>query len=133
MSKILARSPYWINATATDLIYATLELWVYTGTQVNSRDTDNPNFIINATVTDVPNKVYWDISDLVKDFIDVQRYDTYLDVVWVDYRITTINESGATTGSIQTGDYAVYGYSYYADSYCRACCISFYSNKSYTE
>ena len=117
MSKILARSPYWINATATDLIYATLELWVYTGTQVNSRDTDNPNFIINATVTDVPNKVYWDISDLVKDFIDANRYDTYLDVVWVDYRITTIDESGATTGSIQTGDYAVYGYSYYEEGY----------------
>ena len=32
MSKILARSPYWINATATDLVSASIELWVYEGT-----------------------------------------------------------------------------------------------------
>ena len=118
MSKILARSPYWINATATDLIYATLELWVYKGEVVVDRPS-TPNFIINATVTDTPNNVYWDISDLVKDFIDTKYVGTSSDngAVWVDYRITTIDASGATTGSIQTGDYSVYGYSYYPEGY----------------
>ena len=118
MSKILARSPYWINATATDLINASIELWIYTGARVGDRPSA-PSYTINSTVTDTPNNVYWDISDLVKDFIDI-KYDALLDSgssVWVDYRITTTTETGVTTGSIQTGHYAVYGYSYYEEGY----------------
>ena len=118
MSKILARSPYWINATATDLINASIELWIYTGARVGDRPS-TPSYTINSTVTDTPNNVYWDISDLVKDFIDI-KHDALLDSgssVWVDYRITTTTETGVTTGSIQTGHYAVYGYSYYEEGY----------------
>ena len=118
MSKILARSPYWINATATDLINASIELWIYTGARVGDRPS-TPSYTINSTVTDTPNNVYWDISDLVKDFIDT-KYDALFDSgssVWVDYRITTTTETGVTTGSIQTGHYAVYGYSYYEEGY----------------
>jgi len=116
MSKILARSPYWINATATDLINASIELWVYTGNRETARP-DTPNYTITSTVTDTPNKVYWDISDLVKDFIVADKFDTSLDVVWVDYRITTVAETATVVGDIQTGDYAVYGYSYYGEGY----------------
>lgn len=118
MSKILARSPYWINATATDLINASIELWIYTGARVGDRPS-TPSYTINSTVTDTPNNVYWDISDLAKDFIDT-KYGAELDngsAVWVDYRITTTTETGVTTGSIQTGHYAVYGYSYYEEGY----------------
>jgi len=116
MSKILARSPYWINATATDLINASIQLWVYTGNRETSRP-NTPNYTITSTVTDTPNKVYWDISDLVKDFIVADKFDTSLDVVWVDYRITTVSETATFQGTIQTGDYAVYGYSYYEEGY----------------
>ena len=118
MSKILARSPYWINATATDLINASIELWIYTGARVGDRPS-TPSYTINSTVTDTPNNVYWDISDLAKDFIDT-KYGAELDngsAVWVDYRITTTTETGVTTGSIQSGHYAVYGYSYYEEGY----------------
>ena len=97
MSKILARSPYWINATATDLINASIELWVYTGNRETARP-DTPNYTITSTVTDTPNKVYWDISDLVKDFIVADKFDTSLDVVWVDYRITTVAETATVVG-----------------------------------
>jgi len=116
MSKILARSPYWINATATGLINASIELWVYTGTRETSRPSE-PNYTITSTVTDTPNKVYWDVSDLVKDFIDVQQFYSYTAAVWVDYRITTVTDTGTTVGDIQSGDYAVYGYSYYEEGY----------------
>ena len=75
MSKILARSPYWINATATDLINASIELWVYSGVTVLDRP-NTPSYTITSTVTDTPNTVYWDISDLVKDFIDTKYYIT---------------------------------------------------------
>ena len=92
MSKILARSPYWINATATGLINASIELWVYTGTRETSRPSE-PNYTITSTVTDTPNKVYWDVSDLVKDFIDVQQFYSYTAAVWVDYRITTVTDT----------------------------------------
>jgi len=117
MSKILARSPYWINATATDLINASIELWVYSGVTVASRPS-TPSYTITSTVTDTPNNVYWDISDLVKDFIDTKYYHNIDEaVVWVDYRITTVTNTGVTVGSIQTGNYAVYGYSYYEEGY----------------
>ena len=117
MSKILARSPYWINATATDLINASIELWVYSGVTVLDRP-NTPSYTITSTVTDTPNTVYWDISDLVKDFIDTKYYITEdKAAVWVDYRITTIAETATVVGDIQTGDYAVYGYSYYGEGY----------------
>ena len=118
MSKILARSPYWINATATDLVSASIELWVYEGTAITSRPAE-VSYTINSTVTDIPNTVYWDISDLVKDFIDTRYTGSSSDngVVWVDYRITTATTSAVSQGSIQTGDYAVYGYSYYEEGY----------------
>lgn len=117
MSKILARSPYWINATATDLINASIELWIYDGETVDSRPSE-PSYTITSTVTDTPNNVYWDISDLVKDFIDTKYYHNIDEAaVWVDYRITTVTNTGVTVGSIQTGNYAVYGYSYYEEGY----------------
>ena len=117
MSKILARSPYWINATATGLINASIELWVYDGVTLQDRP-NTPSYTITSTVTDTPNNVYWDISDLVKDFIDTKYYITEdKAAAWVDYRITTVTDTGTTQGSIQTGDYAVYGYSYYEEGY----------------
>ena len=118
MSKILARSPYWIKATATDLVSASIELWVYEGTAITSRPAE-VSYTINSTVTDILNTVYWDISDLVKDFIDTRYTGSSSDngVVWVDYRITTATTSAVSQGSIQTGDYAVYGYSYYEQGY----------------
>lgn len=117
MSKILARSPYWINATATDLISASIELWIYQGVVVEDRPSES-SYTIQATVTDVTNNVYWDISDLVKDFIDTKYYSNSDEaVVWVDYRITKTTSSGTTADDIVTGDYAVYGYSYYNDGY----------------
>ena len=118
MSKILARSPYWIKATVTDLVSASMELCVYEGTVVTSRPSE-VSYTINSTVTDTPNTVYWDISDLVKDFIDTRYTGSSSDngVVWVDYRITTNTTSAVSQGSIQTGDYAVYGYSYYEQGY----------------
>ena len=92
MSKILARSPFWINATETNLISASIELWIYEGTAV----TDRPavaNYTIQSSVTDTPNNVYWDISDLVKDFIDTKYSGTSSDngVVWVDYKLSLIH------------------------------------------
>ena len=117
MSKILARSPYWINATATDLINASIELWVYEGVTVADRP-NTPSYTITSTVTDTPNTVYWDISDLVKDFIDTKYYSSVdKAAVWVDYRITTVTETATVEGDIQTGYYAVYGYSYHQEGY----------------
>jgi len=117
MSKILARSPYWISATATDLINASIELWVYDGQIVNGRP-PTPSYTITSTVTDTPNTVYWDISDLVKDFIDTKYYSSVdKAAVWVDYRITTVTETATVEGTIQTGYYAVYGYSYHQEGY----------------
>ena len=118
MSKILARSPFWIKATATDLVSASIELWVYEGTAVTSRPTE-VTYTINSTVTDTPDTVYWDISDLVKDFIDTRYTSVSSDngVVWVDYRVTTTTTSSVVAGSIETGHYAVYGYSYYEQGY----------------
>ena len=102
MSKILARSPYWINATAANLVNASIELWVYDGERIQDRP-NTPSYTIASTVTDTPNNVYWDISDLVKDFIDTKYYHNVdKAAVWVDYRITTVTDTGTTQGSIQT-------------------------------
>jgi len=85
MSKINARSPYYINVASTNLTNAKLELYVYTGTQTTNR----PFVTYTIDTVAIDEEVTFEISELVKDYILNEFNGTYSCFnVWVDYQIT---------------------------------------------
>ena len=85
MGKINVRSPYYIHITESNLDSAKLELYVYTGTQTTDRG--SIDYTINSTA--VNEKITFDISELVKDYIETTFDGSYSSsAVWVDYQIT---------------------------------------------
>lgn len=109
MSKINVRSPYHINLTEANLTSAILDLYVYTGTQTTSRG--SIDYTINSTA--INDEITFEISELVRDFLDVTFSGTYTSqMVWVDYQITrTVNSVPQTPESfVQLDGFDGYGY-----------------------
>lgn len=121
MSKINARSPYYINISATNLTQVDLQLYIYTGTKT----TDRTNlFTLTSFAVGFPSgfssitipAVNFEISEIVSDYI-LQTFDgDYAsEIVWVDYRFNNyINGSpqGYTSFNNLTG---FDGYGFYED------------------
>jgi hypothetical protein len=108
MSKINVRSPYYIYITEANLDSAILQLYIYTGTQ-GSRG--NVDYAINSTA--VGNKITFEISELVRDYIENTFDGSYTSsAVWVDYRmIKTVNGSAsAPTSFVELAGFDGYGY-----------------------
>jgi hypothetical protein len=94
MSKINARSPYYINISATNLTQVDLQLYIYTGTKTTDRSTgvlfDLTSFAVGvpsgfSSVT-IP-RVTFEISELVRDYLPQTFDGNYATKnVWVDYR-----------------------------------------------
>ena len=109
MSKINARSPYHINIAATNLTSCLLDLYIYTGTQTTDRGAIK--YSINSTA--YGEEVTFEISELVRDYIDTTFDGTYTsDVVWVDYQTTKYISTVAQTPDtiIQLEGFDGYGY-----------------------
>ena len=108
MSKINARSPYYINISASRLTQVDMELYVYTGTQTTSRD----NLFVLTSFA-VSENVTFEISEIVRDYL-LQTFDGdyTTETVWVDYR--TKNYIGGAAGSFtnytQLTGFDGYGY-----------------------
>lgn len=85
MSKINIRSPYHIHRTIADLTSAKLDLYIYTGAQVGTI----VSITYSLTSTAFNAKVTWEISELVRDFLDVTFDGTYTSqTIFVNYQIT---------------------------------------------
>lgn len=112
MTKINARSPYFVYLTESNLESATLDLYIYTGTQTTDRGTAK----YNLTSTAVNEKITFEISELVRDYIENTFDGSYASsAVWVDYQITR-----TVSGTAQTPDAIVElkgfdGYGYFSD------------------
>ena len=110
MAKINIRSPYFVNVSVANLTSAKLELYVYTGTQGVRGSID---YTLNSTAYD--DEVTFEISELVRDYLDVTFDGTYTSqMVWVDYRVTWYDETFPTVLSIQQLE-AFDGYGYFED------------------
>ena len=111
MSKINVRSPYYIYITEADLDSAKLELYVYTGTQGTRGVID---YTINSTA--VGNKITFEISELVRDYIENTFDGSYTSsAVWVDYQITRTVSSVAQTPEAFVQLTGFDGYGYFSD------------------
>jgi len=108
MSKINVRSPYYIYITEANLDSAKLELYVYTGTKGASRGAID--YTINSTA--VGNKITFEISELVRDYIENTFDGSYTSsAVWVDYQITrTVNNVPISEFIVELTGFDGYGY-----------------------
>lgn len=119
MAKINTRSPYYVSTgTVTNLTSATLDLYIYTGTQgvggvFNSRPT-KPTYSLQSFA--VQGVSVFEISELVKDYFQ-NNFDGFYqsDNYWVDYRTTNFISGVAQTPSSFTGLTGFYGYGYFDD------------------
>ena len=120
MAKINVRSPYFINHTATNLTSATLEIDIYIG-DVN---TDFQAAVYTLISTAIGAKVNFEISELIKDYIQTE-FDgafpstpvtaTEATTIFVDYRITQTTTTATTVLTAVLGERAFYGYGYFED------------------
>jgi len=120
MAKINVRSPYFVNISSNNLTSATIEILIYTGA-ANTTWQGSPQYSLSSTA--INNKVNFDISELIKDYIPAAFNGVYpnkLDVtddyttMYVDYQITLFI-TGGNTQSLSLGNRAFYAYGYFED------------------
>ena len=112
MAKINVRSPYYIPITAVNLTSCLLELYIYTGEQTTDRGT--VKYTLNTTAYD--EEVTFEISELVRDYLDTTFNGTYTShTVWVDYQTTTYVNDVLDTVSAFIPLVGYEGYGYFED------------------
>ena len=108
MSKVNARSPYYINFTNTNLVSVDLELYVYTGVQT----TDRANKF-SFTSSAVNQNATFEIGEIVRDYLlHTFDGDYATETVWIDYRykIELTNVSGTWSSFVQLKGFDGYGF-----------------------
>lgn len=113
MAKINVRSPFTVSDTTSNLLQSQLEVYIYTGTKVATITTPTYNIVGTAANS----RVDFEISDLIRDYIDNNFDGTFPtdNVVWVNYRLTSITNTGSSSGSVITRR-AFYGYDYFNET-----------------
>jgi hypothetical protein len=105
------------------LATATLQLYIYEGAKDTTPDAADLKYTITKSELENNNQVVFEISELIRDYIDVKydgEYDSYC--VWANAVITAKNSSGSTISSptVTPSDYtnqfvAVDGYGYFEE------------------
>lgn len=124
MAKLInTRSPFYIKVSDTNLQSAELKLYIYEGVKDDTPDVADLKYTIEKSELEETNYVVFEISELVRDYIDAKydgEYDSYC--VWVNPVITATNESGTTITSptVTPSDYddqfiATDGYGYFEE------------------
>jgi hypothetical protein len=118
MAQIInTRSPFYIKAEDASLATATLQIYIYEGAFQSSPPSSDLKYTISKSELENNNQVVFEISELVRDYIDVKydgEYDSYC--VWVRATIIKNNSSGGIIGSPTSTNYvAIDGYGYFEE------------------
>ena len=114
MARINTRSPYWVSVNNTELSYAILKLYVYTGNSSNVPS--EPNYTIRKSVLSGQDTVFFEVSELIRDELDVVFNGDYNgQAVWV--KITTLgyDSSNDEVENDSETTIAFDGYSYFEE------------------
>jgi hypothetical protein len=118
MAQIInTRSPFYIKVSDSSLATATLQIYIYEGTLQSSPPSSDLKYTVKKSELETNNYVVFEISELVRDYIDVKydgEYDSYC--VWVRATVIKNNSSGGIIGSPTSTNYiAVDGYGYFEE------------------
>ena len=122
MAQIInTRSPFYIKVSDSSLTTATLQLYIYEG----AKNTGSPNgadlkYTVKKSEIEGGNYVVFEISELIRDYVDVKydgEYDSYC--VWVN-AVITANGGAISSPTVTPSDYAnqfvaVDGYGYFEE------------------
>lgn len=110
MAKIInTRSPFYIKVYHASLATAKLQLYIYEGAKDTTPDAADLKYTIEKSELEGNNYVVFEISELVRDYIETKydgEYDSY--TVWVNPVITAFDTNGNTLSSptVTPSDYA---------------------------
>ena len=114
MARINTRSPYWVSVNNTELSYAILKLYVYTGNSSNVPS--EPNYTIRKSVLSGQDTVFFEVSELIRDELDVVFNGDYNgQAVWV--KITTLGYDSSNDEVENDSDTVISfdGYNYFEE------------------
>ena len=96
MAQIInTRSPFYIKVYHASLANVALDLYIYEGAKDTTPDAADLKYSIEKSELEGNNYVVFEISELIRDYIDTKydgEYDSY--TVWVNPVITVFDESG---------------------------------------
>lgn len=121
-TKINVRSPYYIKVEPSvgSLVSVQMELYIYTGVSTSTPSSSNLRYTITKTPLDSDNYVVYEISELVRDYLDTEFDGTYTSYsIWVHpkFTISYTYISGDYTETPTPINYiALDGYGYFTDS-----------------
>jgi len=110
MAKLInTRSPFYIKVYHSSLFEAKLQLYIYEGVKDTSPDAADLKYTIQKAELGGNNYVVFEISQLVRDYIETKydgEYDSY--TVWVNPVVTAFESNGSTISSptVTPSDYA---------------------------
>jgi len=124
MAQIInTRSPFYIKVSDSSLATATLQLYIYEGEKDVTPDAADLKYTITKSELENNNQVVFEISELIRDYIDVKydgEYDSYC--VWVNAVISAEESDGTAISSptVLPSNYtnqfiAVDGYGYFEE------------------
>lgn len=118
MAKINVRSPHYKKVSNASLSYAVLKLYVYSGTLTTDKPA-TPQYTITKKIVGSNDYVVFEISELVRDFIEHKFDGDYVDddseVLWAESDIELFDSSDVSLGNSDTNDIAYDGYGYFED------------------
>ena len=114
MARINTRSPYWVSVNNTELSYAILKLYVYTGNSSNVPS--EPNYTIRKSVLSGQDTVFFEVSELIRDELDVVFNGDYNgQAVWVKINTLGYDSSNDEVENDSETTIAFDGYSYFEE------------------
>lgn len=111
--KINVRSPYYLKVATAGITSAICKIYIWEGL---SSDSPVLRYTLNKNVVSGNEYIVFEISEYVKDFLDVSFNGTYQsDLVWVKFEIPVYVAGSLYSTVIYDPRPAFYGYGYFED------------------
>jgi hypothetical protein len=115
-TKINVRSPFYKKTEDSSLASALMELYIYTGVLTTDKPS-SPQYTITKNTIDSNTYVVFEISELVRDYLDIEFDGEYnSQTVWVESDITQypLADGGGTAIDTDNNNYIAFdGYGYF--------------------
>lgn len=121
MSTIInTRSPYYFKVHNSSLFKAKLQLYIWTGASADKDLNTDLRYTITKQEVGTNNYVVFELSQLIRDYMETEYNDYSTDVLWVDATVTIYDSAGAivqvnSQNTTTTSFLAIDGYGYFED------------------
>ena len=110
------RSPYYVEMEDSDMVYSILKLYIWTGPLEDIPST--PQYTLRKNVITGQTENYYEISELIRDYLDLTFNNTYEDnqCIYFKYDIRAYDINGTEIVSDEVTSFAFDSYSYFEEN-----------------